>query len=113
MGVELFARELNHYFLTTFLIILLNTPVAYFALWGKGYLSPLGLVTIMLVLSQILGALGVGQYFPWAVPGLYSGSGGTAYRSHLNYMSYALLFLTSIAGYFGSIRYWSKTDLEK
>ncbi|MBK7438546.1 MAG: ABC transporter permease [Saprospiraceae bacterium] len=108
-----FARELNHYFLTTFLIILLNTPVAYFALWGKGYLSPLGLVTIMLVLSQILGALGVGQYFPWAVPGLYSGSGGTAYRSHLNYMSYALLFLTSIAGYFGSIRYWSKTDLEK
>ncbi|MBL0110596.1 MAG: hypothetical protein IPP42_06940 [Saprospiraceae bacterium] len=42
----------------------MNTPVAYFALWGKGYLSPLGLVTIMLVLSQILGALGVGQYFP-------------------------------------------------
>lgn len=107
------TRALNHYLLTTFLIILLNTPVAFFALWGKGYLSPLGLVAIMLVMSQILGALGVGHYFPWAVPGLYSGSGGTGYRSQLNHMSYALLLLTSISGYVGTIVYWSKADLEK
>ena len=110
---EMFAANLQVYFVTTILIILLNTPIAFFAIVGKGYLTPLGIVAILLVLAQIFGAMGVGNYFPWAVPGLYSGSGGADMKSDLNLFSYLILILTSFAGYLATIFWWKYADQKK
>ena len=106
----MFIQNIKIYFVTTFLIVLLNTPVAFFAVAGKGYLVPLGLVALTLVFAQIIGALGYGSYFPWAVPGIYSGSGGEELKSELNSISYLLIVLTSILGYTATILWWKYSD---
>jgi len=104
---ELFIKHLTIYLITTVMIVLLNTPIAFFAISGKGYLAPLGIVAIALVLAQIIGALGFGNYFPWAVPGIYAGSGGADLKSQLSILSYILLIITSMIGYFSTI-FWCK-----
>lgn len=109
----IFTDNIKVYIITTILIILLNTPIAFFAIAGKGYLTPLGIVAILLVLAQIIGAIGIGNYFPWAVPGLYSGSGGTEMKGDLNVLSYLILIATSIAGYFSTILWWKYSDQSK
>ncbi|GAB3505913.1 ABC-2 transporter permease [Emticicia fontis] len=97
------------YLITTLLTILLGTPIAFFAIWGKGYLAPLGFVALALVFAQIIAATGYGTYFPWAVPGIFSGASGI-YRLQLNIFSYLIVFLTSVAGYVTSIFYWKYAD---
>lgn len=107
---SMFFDNIAVYFTTTILIILLNTPIAFFALWGKGYLPPLGVVALLLVLSQIIGAMGFGSYFPWSVPGLYSGSGGEEFKMQLNNMSFVILIVTSVIGYLGTVYWWKYAD---
>lgn len=105
-----FLQHLNHYFITTLMVIILNAVVALFALIGKGYLLPLGFVIMMLVFAQILGALGFGIYFPWSVPGIFSGSAGTDLKDQLDFLSFAILNLTGFLGYFGTIYRWKYAD---
>ncbi|KPJ96408.1 MAG: bacitracin ABC transporter permease [Gammaproteobacteria bacterium SG8_11] len=108
--VDIFLSNMRVYFITTILIMLLNTPIAFFAIYGKGYLVPLGIVAILLVLAQIIGAMGIGNYFPWAVPGIYSGSGGAGLKDQLNILSYIILIVTSVAGYVSTILWWKYAD---
>lgn len=101
-------QSLTNYVITTFMVILSGSPVAFIASWGKGYLAPLAFVALTLVLSQILAAAGFGQFFPWAVPGLFSDiSGGT---NLLTGWSHVILCLTGITGYFLTRIYWTKAD---
>lgn len=109
-SVDLFYTDLQIYFITTLLIVLLNTPIAFFSLSGRGYLTPLGIVAILIVLAQIVGALGFGNYFPWAIPGLYSGSGGQEMKAELTNLSFFILILVSIFGYVGTILWWKYAD---
>lgn len=102
-------QSLILYLNTTVLTIIIGIPIALFALIGKGYLAPLGFLVLALVFAQIIAAAGYGTYFPWAVPGLYSGAGGE-YKELLNTYSYLILFLTGIAGYIATVMYWKKTD---
>lgn len=103
------SGSLAVYFITTLITIPLGTCAAFFALTGKGYLSPLAFVCLTIVVGQIIAAIGFANYFPWAVPGLYSGNGG-AFRDQLPFGSYLLVGLTSLAGYVASIIWWRKAD---
>jgi len=100
------------YFVTTFLTILIGVPIAFFAIWGKGYLAPLGFVALTLVFAQIITATGFGSYFPWSIPGLYSGAGGE-YKKLLDNYSYSILILICIAGYLATVIYWKTSDQTK
>jgi ABC-type transport system involved in multi-copper enzyme maturation permease subunit len=100
---------LENYLVTTVLTMLLGTPIAFFAVWGKGYLAPLGFVALTLVFSQVIAATGYGAYFPWSIPGLFSGAGGE-YKDQLDSLSYIILILTSVAGYVATILYWKYAD---
>jgi ABC-type transport system involved in multi-copper enzyme maturation permease subunit len=106
------ANNLVTYLSTTLLTAALGTPIAFFALWGKGYLAPLGFVAICIVLSQIIAALGYGHYFPWAIPGLYSGAGGEL-KDSLNGLSYFILIIISMIGYLVTIGWWKYADQTK
>ncbi len=112
-SAAIFTNHMTVYFVTTALIILLNTPIAFFAISGKGFMTPLGIVSILLVLAQIIGALGLGTYFPWAVPGIYSGSGGADLKADLNFLSFLIIIITSIIGYFSTIGWWKYADQTK
>jgi hypothetical protein len=86
--------------------------VAFFALIGGGYMAPLGFVAFTLVFAQIIAATGFGAYFPWSVPGLYSGAAGE-YRSQLDLLSYCLLIAVAILGYFSARRWFETADQTK
>lgn len=102
-------QSLTDYFITAILTIIVGVPIAFFALYGKGYLAPLGFVALTLIFAQVIAATGYGSYFPWSVPGLYSGAGGE-YKSLLDDFSYVILMLTGIAGYFATTIYWKTAD---
>ncbi|MCC6283283.1 MAG: ABC transporter permease [Saprospiraceae bacterium] len=104
--------HLNDYCLTTLLTVLLGTPIAFFALWGKGYLAPLAFVSLTLVFAQVIAATGYGSYFPWSVPGLFSGAAGS-YKEQLDIVSYSILVGTSIAGYTATVMFWRYADQNK
>lgn len=106
------ATELPAYLITSGLVIGLGSPIAFFALWGKGYLAPLGFVALTLVFAQVIAAVGYGTYFPWSIPGLYSGASADA-AFQLGNVSYALLALTSLAGYACTVFYWKYADQSK
>ena len=106
----LFTENMKIYFNTALLAIIVDLPVAFFAITGKGYLLPLGIVIVLIVLSQIMGALGLGTYFPWAVPGIYSGSGGENFKMLLDSVSFLIVFITGIAGYIITILWWKYSD---
>lgn len=112
ISIDMLAQSLTDYFVTTILTIIVGVPIAFFALYGKGYLAPLGFVALTLVFSQVIAATGYGTYFPWSIPGLYSGAGGE-YKNLLDNLSYSILILTGIAGYFATIIYWKVADQTK
>lgn len=70
----LFFGVLKMYLWVTLMVWALNLPTALFAMVSRGYLAPLGAVILAVVFAQILGVLGLGHYFPWAIPAQYSGS---------------------------------------
>ena len=79
---------------TTLLTLALMPPVALLASAGRGYLPPLGWAMLTVFLAQIVAATGWGDWFPWAVPALFSGLAGP--RSvQLGLHSYMLVGLTS------------------
>ena len=108
-----FLYNIQVYFTTTIMIVLLNTPIAFFAIFDKGFMTPLGIVAILLVLAQIIGALGFCSYFPWAVSGIYSGSRGADLKAALNVMSYLIVAMTGTFGYFSTILLRKYSDQTK
>lgn len=109
IAFDLVLGLLSTYFLTAFLTILLGTPIAFMAIWGKGYMAPLGFLVLTIVFAQLIAAMGYGAYFPWAVPGLFSGAAGE-YREQLTATSYGILFLTAAIGYISTLLYWRNSD---
>jgi ABC-type transport system involved in multi-copper enzyme maturation permease subunit len=100
------------YAITTLLSTLIGVPVALFAMIGQGYLAPLGFVALSLVFAQIIAATGFGAYFPWSIPGLYSGAAGE-YRSQLDWISYGLLIFVALTGYVSSFKWFQQADQTK
>ncbi|SRR6056297_1330525 len=101
-GIKLFLN-------TTILTMLLSTLVAFFASFGKGYLSPMGYVIFTIVISQFLAALGHGAYIPWAIPALYSGAAGPQ-QADLHIISFIIVIATSIIGYLFTLIWWERAD---
>jgi ABC-2 type transport system permease protein len=100
------------FLITALLTFLLCPPTALLASAGRGYLAPLGFVVFTLVIAQIIGAIGLGAYFPWAIPALYSGTAGTQ-QAQLSGFSYAILITISIAGLAGTLAWWNFADQDK
>ncbi len=69
---------------TAGLTIVVVMPFAFFASVGRGYLLPIGVAILALIMANLVVVIGWGAYFPWAVPGLYSQGKG-----HLAPISYS------------------------
>jgi len=93
--------------IVTMLTIALSTPVAFFASYSRGYLAPVGFVIITLIFSQIVAAVGHGEYFPWAVPALYSGLTG---ENIISWSSLIIICITSLLGILSTLYWWFFAD---
>lgn len=79
---------------------------------GHGYLPAFGWAVLTVVLAQVAAVLGWGDWFPWAVPALFSGIAGPR-TELLGPHSYIILGLTCAAGLGGTILWWQKADQAK
>ncbi|KPK83010.1 MAG: hypothetical protein AMS27_13435 [Bacteroides sp. SM23_62_1] len=97
--------------ITSILTILISTPVAFFASWGRGYLLPLGYIILTMILSQfiIAGFPGATPYIPWAIPAIYCGAAGPEI-SHLPDASGIILGATCVLGLAGTGLWWRYAD---
>ena len=97
------------FMIISLLTILLCTPVAFFASCGRGYLPPIGFAFLTLIIAQFIGLVGLGPYFPWAIPGLYANAAGGESVA-LGMVSYMILFLIAIFGLIGTLAWWRYAD---
>jgi ABC-2 type transport system permease protein len=91
--------------ITAGLVIVVVMPFALFASVGRGYLLPIGLAVLTLMMTNLVALAGWGEYFPWAVPGLYVQG-----KSALTPISYWIVFLTGLAGMFVTYLWWKYAD---
>lgn len=97
------------YNLIFMMVVGLSMPVAFVASVGRGYLAPLGFVVLTIVIAQLMGAIGIGEYFPWAVPGLLSGVAGEA-AMQLEVVSLILPFAVGLIGAAATLAWWRHAD---
>lgn len=103
------TRSIAGIALAAVLTVVLQTWAALFAGIGRGYIAPLGWTVAMVVLSQVLTVLGWGAWFPWSVPALLSGAGGTAVEA-VTPAAVVLLVLVAAAGLGATIGWWERAD---
>jgi ABC-2 type transport system permease protein len=91
--------------ITAGLVIAVVLPFALLASVGRGYLLPLGVAILILMLTNLVALIGWGEYFPWAVPGLYAMS-----KTPLTPISYWIVFFTGVAGMIATYLWWKYAD---
>jgi ABC-2 type transport system permease protein len=104
-----FMDFIRIYFVTAILSLLLSPPVAYVASAGRGYLPPIGIIIGCMALANLFGNIGLGAYFPWSIPMLYTNA-IEAPGTRLSMVSYIILILTGLAGIIGTIVQWKYAD---
>jgi ABC-type transport system involved in multi-copper enzyme maturation permease subunit len=87
------------------LAIVAVLPFAFFASVGRGYLLPVGVAMIIMMMTNLVSIMGWGEYFPWAIPGLYAQG-----KSSLPPISYVILILTGLAGMIITYQWWKHAD---
>jgi len=87
------------------LAIIVALPFAFVASVGRGYLLPLGLVVLTLMMSNLIAVTGQGEYFPWAVPGLLAQGKISSLP-----LSLLLVFVTGSAGIYITYLWWKYAD---
>ena len=70
---------------------------------------PLGFVIITMVMAQFIGLMGLGPYFPWAIPGVLTAPAGIP-GMQLVTASYLILLITCLSGIFGTIEWLRRAD---
>jgi ABC-2 type transport system permease protein len=91
--------------ITACMVIAIVFPFALFASVGRGYLLPMGVAILSLILANLVVVLGWGEYFPWSVPGLFAQG-----KSALAPISYLIVLLTGLVGIAGTYLWWKFAD---
>ena len=91
------------------LTIGLQTAAALFAGVGRGYIAPLAWTVAMVAVSQILTVLGWGSWFPWSVPAILAGAGGTEVEP-VSPGAIVVVGLVALGGLAATIAWWERAD---
>ncbi len=97
---------------TAALTIPLMSFVAFASSSGRGYLPPFGWTIFTLFMANLSVILGWGDWFPWAIPGLFGGVAGPR-AEQLGAYSYVALILTSLIGFVATFWWWRNADQTK
>lgn len=97
------------FFISVFLTTLLSPAAAFIASAGRGPLPAIGFILLCMGLANLFGTIGLGAYFPWSIPMLYTGAVGGP-GSQLHTASYVILGITCVAGISGTVLFWKYAD---
>jgi ABC-2 type transport system permease protein len=104
------AWESSLVLMTTAVLTFMLMPfVALMASVGRGYLPALGWAILTLALAQLAAVMGWADWFPWAVPMLFTGMAGPR-AEVLGLHSYVLVILTFVAGMAATVMWWRSAD---
>lgn len=106
-NLTIYLNSIYVYFVSVLMVFFLCPPIAYFACFGKGYLPPLGFLILVLFIGNIIATMGHGIYFPWSIPGIYSGVAGNI---DLPIISYLIVFITGLTGVITTLIWWRYAD---
>jgi ABC-2 type transport system permease protein len=104
---QLVLDSIVRFVVASLMAIPLAWAVAFIANIGKSYFPAIGFLIFAMVFAQIAQVLGWGEYFPWAIPGLYS---NVAVPANLGAISYIIVTLTGVLGVAGTVLWWRYTD---
>jgi ABC-2 type transport system permease protein len=91
--------------LTGCMVIAIVLPSGLFASMGRGYLLPMGVAILSLILANLVIVMGWGEYFPWSIPGLFAQG-----KSALSPVSYLIVLVTGLVGIAGTYLWWKSAD---
>ena len=91
--------------LTAGLVVAAMLPFAFFASLGRGYLLPIGVCFMVLILANVVMAAGWGEYFPWAILAIFAEG-----KEALPAASYAIVLMTGLVGVAGTYVWWKYAD---
>jgi ABC-2 type transport system permease protein len=91
--------------ITAAMTILGVLPFALFASVGRGYLLPIGVAVLALMMANLAMIAGWGEYYPWSIAGLYAQG-----KTILSPVSYWIVFLTGCAGVLATYAWWKFSD---
>jgi ABC-2 type transport system permease protein len=102
---EIMAQGGVRVLITACLTIVVVMPFAFFASIGRGYLLPIGMAILALMMANLVAVTGRAEYFPWGVPGLFAQD-----KTILTAASYWIVILTGLAGMFATYVWWKYAD---
>jgi ABC-2 type transport system permease protein len=71
----------------------------------KGYLAPIGLIFLIVIIVNVVENVGLSAYIPWTIPGLLLSDGV------LGPISILILAITGITGFAGTVAWWRFAEL--
>jgi len=95
-------------FVAALMTIVTILPFAFFASAGRGYLLPIGIVILVMILGNVVNVAGWGEYFPWFIPALFGQN-----QAPLPTVSYWIVFFTGLIGLAGTYAWWKFADQSK
>jgi ABC-2 type transport system permease protein len=98
------AILVSRYFLmfmaTSLLTMFVSTVSSFMANVTKGYLAPIGLIFLIVLIINVVDNLGLSAYIPWTIPGLLITDGV------LRPISILILTITGVIGFAGTTAWW-------
>lgn len=109
MSTSLLREGIKIYIICSILTILLSTPVGFFASYGRGYLFPLAFIVLSIIIAQIIGVTGYGEFFPWSIPAIIGISIEDS-NATIEGFSIIIVLLTSVLGLISTMLWWRYAD---
>jgi ABC-2 type transport system permease protein len=103
------AAGLGRLLATAAMTVLLVTPVGLAASVGRGYLPAVAAMFAASFSAQVIAVLGYGQWFPWSVPAIYSGTAGPS-QAPPGPVGYTLVVLVGLTGAVSTLTWWRRAD---
>ncbi len=94
---------------TAAMAVLLATPVGLAASVGRGYLPAIAVMFATVFCAQVVAVLGYGQWFPWSVPAIYSGTAGPD-QPPPGAVGYLLVVLVGVTALGATLGWWQRAD---
>jgi ABC-2 type transport system permease protein len=93
-----------------FLSAVLAWPLALVASWRRGYLAGFVALVLIVVVTQLVTAVGAGGWFPFAAPSLWMGMGGPEAAAGITALQLAAAPVVAAAAVVASRAWWERAE---
>jgi len=88
----------------------LAAPMALVSSWRRGYLPGFVALVALVVVTQIVTAVGVGAWFPFAAPALWMGMGGASAASQVSTIQLLLPLPVAALAVVATLSWWRRAE---